>query len=51
MALRVVRPCSPMSPAHGAHVSFRRAKANFHLYIVQVWHGEPGNMHPCNSDA
>ena len=33
MALRVVAPCSPASPAHGAHISFKRAKANFHLSL------------------
>ena len=33
MALSVVGPYSPMSPAHGAHISFRSAKVNFHLSL------------------
>ena len=51
MAINVVGSGNPLSLIHEACISFRKYKSEFPLVIVQLQHGEPGNMHPCNSDA
>ena len=40
----------PVSPAQGLMLASEQ-QSIFPPVIVWVWHGEPGNMHPCNSDA